>query len=130
MKSILLKTQKIIFVLFGFTLVLAQSSMKIPSDAVFYMEVNGKQLNNKINWNKLNPLLHELSKKAKKIFHGQITPKQESNTMLFSITMQALMILLRRIIPTLSSIIRKSSEFINSVKKKGRKFPAEKTILM
>ena len=65
MKSILLKTQKIIFVLFGFTLVFAQNSMKIPADAVFYMEVNGKQLNNKINWNKLNPLLHELSKKNK-----------------------------------------------------------------
>lgn len=65
MKSILLKTQKIIFILFGFTLVFAQNSMKIPSDAVFYMEVNGKQLNNKINWDKLNPLLHELSKKSK-----------------------------------------------------------------
>ncbi|RLJ31144.1 hypothetical protein CLU97_0547 [Chryseobacterium sp. 7] len=65
MKSIFLKTQKIIFVLFGFTLAFAQNGMKIPSDAVFYMEVNGKQLNNKINWNKLNPLLHELSKKSK-----------------------------------------------------------------
>lgn len=65
MKSILLKTQKIIFVLFGFTLVFAQNRMKIPADAVFYMEVNGKQLNSKINWNKLNPLLHELSKKSK-----------------------------------------------------------------
>ncbi|WP_336962430.1 hypothetical protein [Chryseobacterium contaminans] len=65
MKSILIKTQKIIFVLFGFTLIFAQNSMKVPSDAVFYMEVNGKQLNNKINWNKLNPLLHELSKKDK-----------------------------------------------------------------
>ncbi|BAP29444.1 uncharacterized protein CHSO_0407 [Chryseobacterium sp. StRB126] len=65
MKSILIKTQKIIFVLFGFTLVFAQNSMKIPSDAIFYMEVNGKQLNNKINWTKLNPLLHELSKKSK-----------------------------------------------------------------
>ncbi|REC64337.1 hypothetical protein DRF65_01825 [Chryseobacterium pennae] len=65
MKSILLKIQKIILVLFGFTLVFAQNSMKIPSDAVFYMEVNGKQLNNKINWDKLNPLLHELSKKSK-----------------------------------------------------------------
>ncbi|MGH1518692.1 hypothetical protein [Chryseobacterium sp. JK1] len=41
--------------------------MKIPSDAVFYMEVNGKQLNNKINWNKLNPLLNELSKKKEKL---------------------------------------------------------------
>ncbi|WP_228455311.1 hypothetical protein [Chryseobacterium sp. Tr-659] len=39
--------------------------MKIPTDAVFYMEINGKQLNNKINWNKLNPLLHELSKNSK-----------------------------------------------------------------
>lgn len=65
MKSILIKTQTIIFILFGFTLVFAQNSMKIPTDAVFYMEVNGKQLNNKINWNKLNPLLHELSKKDK-----------------------------------------------------------------
>ncbi|WP_288447993.1 hypothetical protein [uncultured Chryseobacterium sp.] len=65
MKSILLKTQKIIFVLFGFTLIFAQNRMKIPADAVFYMEVNGKQLNSKINWNKLNPLLHELSKKSK-----------------------------------------------------------------
>ncbi len=43
----------------------AQNSLKIPSDAVFYMEVNGKQLNNKINWDKLNPLLHELNKKSK-----------------------------------------------------------------
>ncbi|WP_160138108.1 hypothetical protein [Chryseobacterium sp. c4a] len=64
MKSIFLKTQKIIFLLFGFMLAFAQSSMKLPSDAVFYMEVNGKELNNKINWNKLNPLLHELSKKS------------------------------------------------------------------
>jgi len=65
MKSILFKTQKIILLIFGFTLVFAQNSMKVPGDAVFYMEVNGKQLNNKINWTKLNPLLHELSKKTK-----------------------------------------------------------------
>lgn len=65
MKSIFLKTQKIIFLVFSFSLALAQNSMKVPADAVFYMEVNGKQLNNKINWNKLNPLLHELSKKSK-----------------------------------------------------------------
>ncbi|WP_232815878.1 hypothetical protein [Chryseobacterium capnotolerans] len=93
MKSILIKTQKIIFVLFGFTLAFAQNSMKFPSDAVFYMEVNGKELNNKINWNKLNPLLHELSKKIKKNLHGQTIPKQELNMTLFSITMQVSMIL-------------------------------------
>jgi len=65
MKSILLKTQTLSFVLFGFMLVFAQKSMKLPADAVFYMEINGKQLNQKINWEKLNPLLHELSKKSK-----------------------------------------------------------------
>ena len=65
MTSILLKTQIITFVLFGFMLVFAQKSMKLPGDAIFYMEINGKQLNQKINWQKLNPLLHELSKKSK-----------------------------------------------------------------
>ncbi|UWX59741.1 hypothetical protein N0B40_15130 [Chryseobacterium oranimense] len=65
MKSILLKTQTLSLVLFGFMLVFAQKSMKLPADAVFYMEINGKQLNQKINWEKLNPLLHELSKKSK-----------------------------------------------------------------
>ncbi|CEJ68039.1 hypothetical protein BN1195_00321 [Chryseobacterium oranimense G311] len=65
MKSILLKTQTLNLVLFGFMLVFAQKSMKLPTDAVFYMEINGKQLNQKINWEKLNPLLHELSKKSK-----------------------------------------------------------------
>ncbi|MGK6342439.1 hypothetical protein ACMGDK_09380 [Chryseobacterium sp. DT-3] len=66
MKSILLKTQIITFLIFGFTLVFAQESMKLPGDAIFYMEINGKQLNQKINWQKLNPLLHELSKKKDK----------------------------------------------------------------
>ncbi|MBB6371428.1 hypothetical protein [Chryseobacterium shigense] len=65
MKSISLKTQTIIFVFFGFMLTFAQRSMKLPADAVFYMEINGKQLNQKINWQKLNPLLHELSKNSK-----------------------------------------------------------------
>ena len=65
MKSILLKTQTLSLVLFSFMLVFAQKSMKLPADAVFYMEINGKQLNQKINWEKLNPLLHELSKKSK-----------------------------------------------------------------
>lgn len=65
MKSIVKKTQTIAFILFGFMLAFAQNSMKIPNDVVFYMEINGKQLNQKINWQKLNPLLHELSKKNK-----------------------------------------------------------------
>ncbi|MGG5209211.1 hypothetical protein ACQWU4_09680 [Chryseobacterium sp. MIQD13] len=65
MKSLFLKTQTIIFVLFSFMSAFAQKSMQLPTDAVFYMEINGKQLNQKINWEKLNPLLHELNKKSK-----------------------------------------------------------------
>ncbi|MCD0454308.1 hypothetical protein LPB85_02460 [Chryseobacterium sp. LC2016-27] len=36
--------------------------MKIPQNAVFYMEVNGKQLNQKVNWEKFNPFLKEITK--------------------------------------------------------------------
>ncbi|MFC6269347.1 hypothetical protein HNQ03_002763 [Chryseobacterium sp. 16F] len=35
--------------------------MKIPSDAVFYMEINGKQLDKKLNWEKLTPFMKELT---------------------------------------------------------------------
>lgn len=65
MKSLLLKTQKITFLLFGFALAFAQNSMKVPSDAVFYMEINGRELNKKINWEKFNPFLQEIDKKEK-----------------------------------------------------------------
>jgi len=65
MKLILQKTQTIIFLLYGFALVFAQQNMKLPQDAVFYMEINGKQLNKKINWQKFNPFLQEVTKKSK-----------------------------------------------------------------
>ncbi|MCE3075262.1 hypothetical protein [Chryseobacterium gwangjuense] len=39
--------------------------MKLPKDALFYMEINGKQLNQKINWQKLNPFLLEVIKEDK-----------------------------------------------------------------
>ncbi|GAA5091095.1 hypothetical protein GCM10023210_18060 [Chryseobacterium ginsengisoli] len=64
MKSILLKTQ-VALLLFGFTLVFAQQKMKLPKDALFYMEINGKQLNKKVNWQKLNPFLLEVTKENK-----------------------------------------------------------------
>lgn len=64
MKSILQKTQ-IIFLLFGCTLVFSQQKMKLPKDALFYMEINGKQLNQKVNWQKLNPFLLEVTKEDK-----------------------------------------------------------------
>lgn len=127
MKFILLKTQKIIFVLFGFTLVFAQNSMKIPSDAVFYMEVNGKQLNNKINWNQLNPLLHELSKKNKE----NATWSDYSKTGIKYDAVQYHYAAFNDSVKTYNThfIIdnkEKFQEFINSVKKKGQEVSGRK----
>jgi hypothetical protein len=64
MKYLLQKTQIIIFFL-GFSMVFAQQRMKMPADALFYMEINGKQLDKKINWQKFNPILQEVVKKGK-----------------------------------------------------------------
>ncbi|ALR32013.1 hypothetical protein ATE47_16460 [Chryseobacterium sp. IHB B 17019] len=64
MKYILLKAQTICL-LFGFVLAFAQQKMKIPADAVFYMEINGRQLNKKIDWQKFNPFLQEVAKEGK-----------------------------------------------------------------
>lgn len=64
MKNLLPKTQIIIFFL-SFSLVFAQQRMKMPADALFYMEINGKQLDKKINWQKFNPILQEVVKKGK-----------------------------------------------------------------
>lgn len=62
MKSLLLKTQTLFLFIFGFVLIFAQNSMKVPQNTVFYMEVNGKQLNKKVNWEKFNPFLQEITK--------------------------------------------------------------------
>lgn len=62
MKSLLLKTQTLAFLLLGFVIISAQNSMKIPQNTAFYMEINGKQLNKKINWEKFNPFLQEVTK--------------------------------------------------------------------
>lgn len=64
MKSILQKTQ-ILFLLFAFGSIFSQQKMKLPKDVLFYMEINGKQLNQKINWQKLNPFLLEVAKEDK-----------------------------------------------------------------
>ncbi|MCQ4140502.1 hypothetical protein [Chryseobacterium sp. EO14] len=64
MKSILQKTQ-ILLLLFAFGSVFSQQKMKLPKDVLFYMEINGKQLNQKINWQKLNPFLLEVAKEDK-----------------------------------------------------------------
>lgn len=64
MKYLLQKTQIFIFLL-GFSMIFAQQRMKMPADALFYMEINGKQLDKKINWQKFNPILQEVVKKGK-----------------------------------------------------------------
>lgn len=65
MKSVLQKIQILIFLFVGVTSVFAQQSMKLPKDALFYMEINGKQLDKKVNWEKFNPFLQEVTKKNK-----------------------------------------------------------------
>lgn len=66
MKKYLLKTQNIFLLVFAFGFLTAQKSAKLPKDALFYMEINGKHLNNKINWAKVNPFFKELSKEDDK----------------------------------------------------------------
>lgn len=44
----------------------AQNNFKLPKNTVFYMEVNGKLLNKKVNWAKFNPVFNEVLKKENK----------------------------------------------------------------
>lgn len=62
MKSLLLKAQTLAFLLIGCVTIFGQNTMTIPQNTVFYMEVNGKQLNQKVNWEKFNPFLQEMTK--------------------------------------------------------------------
>ncbi len=64
MKAILQKIN-LTFLLFLSVLTFAQQKMKLPHDAIFYMEINGKQLDKKINWQKLNPFLLDVAKEGK-----------------------------------------------------------------
>jgi len=120
MKSILLKTQTITFILFGFMFVFAQQSMKLPNDAVFYMEINGKQLNQKINWQKLNPLLHELSKKSKEKSswndYSKTGIKYDATQYHYATTNDSIKAYNTHFIIDNKE---KFQEFINSIKKKG-----------
>lgn len=120
MKSLLSKIQTIVFLLFGFVLGFAQNSMKIPSDAVFYMEINGKQLNRKINWEKFNPFLKEIDKKEK----GKLSWNDYSKT---GIKYDEIQQHYARITDSVQSYTAyfvldnkdRFQEFINSGKKKG-----------
>ncbi len=76
MKSILLKIPKMTLFVFGFVFLSAQQKMKIPADAVFYMEMNGKQLDKKMNWEKFNPFIHDLTKKKKHDVKGKNSTKE------------------------------------------------------
>lgn len=65
MKSFLQKIQLFVFLFAGLASVFAQQRMKVPKDILFYMEINGKQLDRKVNWEKFNPFLQEVAKKGK-----------------------------------------------------------------
>ncbi|WP_267263863.1 hypothetical protein [Chryseobacterium formosus] len=94
--------------------------MKTPENPIFYMEVNGKQLNQKVNWEKFNPLLKEMGKKDKKAswndysktgikydatqyHYATMNDSVKSYNMHFALDNQ-----------------EKFLEFINSIKKKGQ----------
>jgi len=62
MNSIFLKKQFVFFLLFCCGFAFSQNKIQVPVNAVFYMEVNGKLLNSKTNWQKLNPILQNLNK--------------------------------------------------------------------
>ncbi|WP_379966714.1 hypothetical protein [Epilithonimonas sp. UC225_85] len=62
MKSILLKKHLLFFSIFYLIFAYSQNKIQVPSNAIFYMEVNGKQLNAKTNWQQLNPILQNLNK--------------------------------------------------------------------
>ena len=66
MKYSLLKNCFSFLCIFFFLAVNAQSNFKLPEKTVFYMEVNGKQLNKKVNWAKFNPVFQEVLKKENK----------------------------------------------------------------
>lgn len=65
MKSFSHKIQLLVFLFAGLFSIFAQQRMKIPKDVLFYMEINGKQLDKKVNWEKFNPFLQEVAKKGK-----------------------------------------------------------------
>ncbi len=57
-----------IYFLILFSLVqffMAQKSMKLPENAFFYMEINGKIINQKLDWEKLNPMIEGVTKDKK-----------------------------------------------------------------
>lgn len=53
-----------LFLVVCFSFAFSQSKIQVPDNALFYMEVNGKQLNGKVDWQKLNPILQDLNKNS------------------------------------------------------------------
>ncbi|MBW8522012.1 hypothetical protein K0U91_05945 [Chryseobacterium chendengshani] len=124
MKSILLKIQKFAFLFFCFTLAFAQNSMKIPQNTLFYMEINGKQLNKKVNWEKFNPFLQEISKDKGKDKDKKPSWMDYSKTGIKYDATQYHYATLNDSLQTYNAHLiidnkEKFQEFINSTKKKG-----------
>lgn len=69
MKTIFKNTITVLLLFVGFFLGFSQNHLKMPENTVFYMEINGNTLNNKVNWEKFNPILQEVSKKNKQKYN-------------------------------------------------------------
>ncbi len=65
MKYFTLKQFSLFLFAFCFFSSFAQNKLKLPENTFFYMEINGNQLNKKINWEKFNPILHDVTKDQK-----------------------------------------------------------------
>lgn len=65
MKYSTLKQFSTLFLVFCFLNGFAQNKLKLPDNTFFYMEMNGTALNKKINWEKFNPILHDVAKDKK-----------------------------------------------------------------
>lgn len=119
MKSLVIKIQTLLFVL-SFSYIIAQKSAKLPQDAVFYMEINGKQLNKKINWDKFNPILKEINKKENKQFswndYSKTGIKYDTPQYHYAVINDSVQSYTTHV--TLDNKL-KFQEFINSVKKNG-----------
>lgn len=66
MKYTLFKMKIAFFATFCSLVLFSQNNFKLPKTTVFYMEINGKQLNNKVDWARFNPIIQEVSKKKDK----------------------------------------------------------------
>ncbi|MFC3159872.1 hypothetical protein ACFOEQ_16505 [Chryseobacterium arachidis] len=105
--------------------------MKIPADASFYMEINGKQLNKKVNWQKLNPFLLDVTKEEKEkptwTDYSKTGIKYDATQYHYASFNDSLKVYTAHFILDNKD---KFLEFINSTKKKGLEISKKRQIFL